>query len=139
MSVRPADAFRFLSVALILIVGGIHLQQYEGILNSVPTINALFVLNAIGAAVLALVMAADRDFLGIAAGFGAIGLCIGSLISLAISRTGTLFDYSEPTLRGAVEFATYVEVAAVVAIAGFIVLRLREPRSAGVTGDPSAA
>lgn len=50
-----------------------------------------------------------------------------------LSRTSSLFEYSEPTLRGAVELAAYVEVAAVLAIAAFIVLRLREGASSTAT------
>ena len=50
MTRRPAwtaaDALRALAVALLLVEGAIHLQQYVGPLNAVPTINTLFVLNA---------------------------------------------------------------------------------------------
>jgi hypothetical protein len=52
-----SDSLRVTAVALLLAEGAIHLQQYEGPLNAVPTINTLFVLNAIGAAAIALVLA----------------------------------------------------------------------------------
>ena len=55
---QACDAVRVLAVALLLVEGGIHLQQYEGPLHAVPTISTLFVLNAVGAAVLALVLPA---------------------------------------------------------------------------------
>jgi len=136
---RLSDAFRFLAIALILVEGGIHLQQYEGILHTVPTINTLFVLNAVSAAVIALGLAADRDWVGIATALGAIGLTLGSLASLAIARTSTLFDYSEPTLRGPVELAAYVEVAAILAIAGFVITRLGEESSTASRGTEALA
>ena len=50
---EASDGLRLLAVALLLVEGGIHLQQYEGPLNAVPTINTLFVLNAFGAAAIA--------------------------------------------------------------------------------------
>jgi hypothetical protein len=43
---------------------------------------------------------------------------------VAISRAG-LFAYSEPTLRPAVTLVALVELAAVLALAGFMLARLR--------------
>lgn len=123
-----SDALRVLAVVLLLVEGGIHLQQYIGPLNNVPTINTLFVLNAVGAAVLALGLAASRQLVAVLAALSAIGLTLGALVSLAISRASTLFDYSEPTLRDAVTFAAVIELAAVLALAGFLLARLREQR-----------
>lgn len=56
-----------------------------------------------------------------------------ALVSLAIARTSTLFNYSEPTLRFAVALATSVELAAVLAAATFVALRIRELAAAGAT------
>ena len=50
---RRSDQLRFLAIGLLLCEGGIHLQQYESFLHLVPTINTLFLLNAISAAVIA--------------------------------------------------------------------------------------
>ena len=55
----------------------------------------------------------------------AVSLSLGALVSLAISRAGTLFDYSEPTLRAAVGLAAFVELAAVLALAAFVLARRR--------------
>lgn len=121
-----SDALRLLAIALLLAEGAIHLQQYEGPLNAVPTIGTLFVLNAIGAAVLALALAGSRGLTAVLASFAALGLTLGALVSLAITRTGTLFDYSEPTLRAAVVSAAGVELAVVLALAAFVVARRRE-------------
>lgn len=124
-----SDGLRLLAVALLLVEGGIHLQQYEGPLNAVPTINTLFVLNAIAAAAIALVLAGSRDLPATLAAYAALGLTIGALVSLAITRTGTLFDYSEPSLRAAVGFAAVIELAVVLALTAFLLTRRRESRS----------
>ncbi len=120
-----SDTLRLLAVALLLAEGAIHLQQYEGPLNAVPTINALFVLNAVGAAALALVLAGSRGQPSVLAALAGLGLTLGALVSLAISRAGTLFAYSEPTLRAAVGFAAAVELATVLALVAFVLSRRR--------------
>ncbi len=120
------DGLRLLAVALLLIEGAIHLQQWEGPLRAVPTINTLFVLNAVGSAGIALVLAGSRGMIATLAALAGIGLTLGALVSLAISRAGTLFAYSEPTLRAAVGFAALVELAAVLALAAFVLCRQRE-------------
>jgi hypothetical protein len=122
----PADGLRLLAIALLLAEGAIHLQQYEGPLNAVPTISTLFVLNAIGAAAIALMIAGSRNLVAILGSLAGIGLTLGALVSLAITRTGTLFDYSEPTLRPAVVYAAVVELAVVLALACFLLVRRRE-------------
>ncbi len=121
-----ADGLRLLAVVLLLAEGAIHLQQYEGPLNAVPTINTLFVLNATGAAAIALVLAGSRGFVSVLGALAGLGLTLGALVSLAITRTGTLFSYSEPALRTAVGFAAIVELAGVLALSAFVLVRLRE-------------
>jgi voltage-gated potassium channel Kch len=120
------DRLRFLVIALVLCEGGVHLQQYQSFLHSVPTINTLFLLNAVSAAVIALALAASRDRVAIFIGLSAIGMTVVALVSLAISRASVLFNYSEPTLRGPVLFATIVELAAVLAASAFIIVRMGE-------------
>jgi hypothetical protein len=121
-----SDGLRLLAVALLLAEGAIHLQQYEGPLNAVPTINTLFVLNAAGAAAIALVLAGSRGYVALLGALAGLGLTLGALVSLAITRAGTLFEYSEPTLRAAVGFAAIVELAVVLALAAFVLARRRE-------------
>ncbi len=121
-----ADSLRLLAVALLLAEGAIHLQQVVGPLQAVPTINTLFVVNAIGAAALALVLAGSRGFVAVLSSLAAVGLTLGALVSLAITRTGSLFEYSEPTLRTAVVYAAAVELGVVLALAAFLVVRRRE-------------
>lgn len=128
MSARPttADWLRYAAIALLLFQGGIHLQQYEGPLNPVPTISTLFVLNAIGAAAIALMLASSRGHLAVLGALQGLGLTLGALVSLAISRESTLFDYTEPTLRAAVTLTTIVELAAVLVLCAFLYVWLAE-------------
>lgn len=121
-----ADGLRLVTVALLLVEGAIHLQQVEGPLNAVPTINTLFALNAAGAAAIALVLAGSRGFAAVLGSLAALGLTLGALVSLAISRASTIFQYSEPTLRSAVVLAAVVELAVVLALAAFLLARRRE-------------
>lgn len=125
MTLDRADATRLLCVALLLFEGGIHLQQVVGVLRDVPTINTLFVLNAIGAAVIALVLAGSRGTIATLAALGGLALTVPALVSLAIARAGTLFDYSEPTLRSAVVLTGIGELAAVLALCAFVTLQIR--------------
>ncbi|MGI8592917.1 MAG: hypothetical protein ACR2ML_00850 [Solirubrobacteraceae bacterium] len=138
MTRRPAwtlsDRLRLLAVALVLAEGAIHLQQYEGPLNAVPTINTLFVLNAVSASTIALMIAGSREVVAVLGALAGLAVTLGALVSLAISRASTLFDYSEPTLRTAVELAAMVELAAVLALAAFVLARRRET-SANVRVD----
>lgn len=121
-----SDGLRLLAIALVLAEGAIHLQQYKGPLNAVPTINTLFVLNAVGAAVIGLTLAGSRGVVSVLAALAGLGLTVGALVSLAISRASTLFEYSEPTLRTALVLAAIVELAAVLALAAFVLARVRE-------------
>lgn len=127
------DALRLLAVALLLVEGGIHLQQYEGPLNAVPTISTLFVLNAVGAAAIALVLAGSRGLASALGALAGLGLTLAALVSLAVSRAGTIFDYSEPTLRDAVILAAIVELAAVLALVAFLLAGRREGSTTGRT------
>jgi hypothetical protein len=140
-----ADLVRYLAVVLLLATGAIHLQQFEGPLRAVPTIGPLFVLNAIGAAVLALALAGVRGDLARLAALAAIAMTLGDLVALAISRVTVLFNYSEPTLRPAVTLAAIVEVAAVAALGALVVVndgadsRPRTQPGRRTAGSPATA
>ena len=134
-AVTRADRLRFTAIALLLGEGLVHLQQYAGLLHSVPTINTLFLLNAIGAGLISLALAASRDRVAILLALGAIGMSVVALVSLAVARASVLFNYSEPTLRTPVVLAALLELGAVLVASGFVALRIgeltiREPRVA---------
>lgn len=123
---KRSNHARYLAIGLVLFEGGIHLQQYESFLHSVPTINTLFLLNAVSAGLIALALAASRNQVAILLALGAIGMTVVALISLAIARESVLFNYSEPTLRFPVLLAALVELATVLAASRFVAARARE-------------
>jgi hypothetical protein len=116
---------RRVGVLAILVTGAVHLQQYLGEYHEVPTIGPLFLLNAIGAAVVAVgLLLPLQRWLGerrgdvavgsLALGGAAIGL--GSLIGLYIAETSTLFGFSEGTLETVMWIAIVAEAASVLAL-----------------------
>jgi hypothetical protein len=76
-----------LAVALLLAEGAVHLQQVEGPLKAVPTINTLFVLNVVGAAIVALVLAGSRERVAVLAALAGLSLTLTALVSLAIRES----------------------------------------------------
>lgn len=112
----PTDAVRYLGALMIVIVGAVHLQQYADFIKDVPTIGTLFVLNGAGAGAIVLMLAIPRlRALGAATG---IALCLGSLVSIALSFTSTgIFDYTETDLRTAIVIAIAAEAIAFAALA----------------------
>ena len=131
MTGRPT-ILRDVGAAATLAVGAVHFQQYLDFIHDVPTISVLFVLNGIGAGLVAVLLQTRVRAL---AALGGIGLSVGALVSLAISMTrGGLFDYVEPTFRGAVVLSIVVEAVAVLALAGYLLAR-RGSRAA----EPAAA
>ncbi|CAN5494349.1 hypothetical protein BH10ACT11_BH10ACT11_00550 [soil metagenome] len=120
------DALRFLGVASILVVGGVHLQQYKSFISDVPTIGTLFLLNAIGAAGIALGITALRGKLAAMAAASGVGLSLGALGSIVIAMNGTIFGYAEPSFRPGVTIAVIAEIVSVVVLSA---LAMREFRS----------
>jgi len=101
-----------------------RLQQYLDLIGDVPTIAELFVLNAIGAGVVCVLLTTRLRLLG---ALGGILLSAGALVSIAIARyvDGGLFEYVEPTFRTPVVIAVTAEVTAMVALAAYLVRQRR--------------
>lgn len=107
---------RYLGGLMILVVGSVHLQQYADFIKDVPTIGALFVLNAAGAGVIVVMLAVPR--LRLLAAIAGVALCIGSLVSVALSFTSSgIFAYTEPDLRTPIVIAILSEAVALMALA----------------------
>jgi hypothetical protein len=137
---RRAGAFS------LLVVGGVHLQQYLGPYQAVPTIGPLFLLNAIGAGVVALgLMLPIERWLGrrseVAIGalsLGGAAIALGSLIALYIAETSTLFGFSEGPIDTAIWIAILSEVAAVLLLAPVAVSDLLRSSSSRPPATPRA-
>jgi hypothetical protein len=102
---------RHLGAISILIVGAIHAQQYyDAYFRVVPTIGTLFLLSFIGAGLFGAVLLmpvrrlGDRlgGFVLVLAALGAIGISLGTLVSLLISEYTPLFGFMESGYRLAV-------------------------------------
>jgi hypothetical protein len=82
-----------------LIIGGVHFQQYVDFMSHVPTVGVLFLLNAAGAAALALALVGPDDGIRGLAALGGIGMAVGSLACLVIALTSSFAGFHEPALR----------------------------------------
>ncbi len=113
------------AAVLVTVIAGVHLQQYIDFMSEVPTIGVLFLLNAAGGAGLAVALLSGDRLLRLLAVAGSIALAAGSLTSIAIALQGSLFGYSEPTLRLPLLIAILAEVAALGVLAAVAARELR--------------
>jgi hypothetical protein len=113
---------RRLGASALLAVGAVHLEQYLGNgYDAIPTIGALFLLNAVGSAVVALGLLAPvermlRDRAPVAIGLlatGGVAIAVGSLVALFISESTSLFGFSEDGYSTAIVVAIIAEVGTV--------------------------
>ena len=96
---------RRLGAVSLLVVGAVHLQQYIGNDYSVlPTIGPLFLLNAIGAGIVAIGLLAPIERMlkdrraDLAVGLltvGGLAIAVGSLVALFIAESQPLFGFME--------------------------------------------
>jgi hypothetical protein len=115
---------RLLGALAILGVGAVHLQRYIGAdYRAIPTIGPLFLLNAIGSAIVGVPLLfglerrleARKQPVAVATlAVGAVLIAIGSLIALFISENGSLFGFTESGYHAAVVAAIAVEAATIV-------------------------
>lgn len=106
-----AEMARYFGAISILVVGGIHAQQYyDAYFRVVPTIGTLFLLSFIGAGIVGAVLLAPVHLLGRRLGdlalsiaaLGAIGIALGTLVSLLVSEYMPLFGFMESGYRLAI-------------------------------------
>jgi hypothetical protein len=106
-----AQVARYLGAVSILVVGGIHAEQYyRDYFSVVPTIGTLFLLSFIGAGVVGTTLLLPVRKLGRRTGdlilalaaLGAIGVALGTLVSLLISEYMPLFGFMESGYRLAI-------------------------------------
>jgi hypothetical protein len=118
---RSSDVLRYAGALATIVVGAVHVQQYADFIHDVPTIGVLFLLNGAGAGVVAVLLATRRAPLGAIAG---IGLSAGAVVSIVIAMGSRgLFDYVEPDFRTPVVIAVVAEIAAVVLLLAYLVVR----------------
>jgi uncharacterized protein YacL len=125
------EAGRFLGAVSVLVVGAIHLQQYYGdYFRVVPTIGTLFLLSFIGATIVGAVLVAPmrrlRGRLGelalVLAALGAIGIALGTLVSLLISEYMPLFGFMESGYRLSIVLTLVFDVLTTVFLGVFVLI-----------------
>jgi hypothetical protein len=129
---------RRLGALTLLVVGGVHLQQYFAGYSDVPTIGALFVLNAIGAAVVAIGLLAPVERLlgdrradlanGLLSMLGAM-IAIGALVALFISESQPLFGFMEDGYSTPIVIAIAAEAITTLLLAPVAAASLRRAAS----------
>lgn len=121
---------RLLAAALIVAVGAVHFQQYVDFMSEVHTVGVLFLLNAAGAAAIAVALLSSDPLLRRLAAAGGIGLCVGSLVSIVLSAGGGVFGYQEPDWRTPMVLAVVFEALAIPALAAVVLGRGRRAATA---------
>jgi hypothetical protein len=131
------ETARYLGALSILVVGAIHAQQYyDAYFSIVPTIGTLFMLSFIGAGIVGGVLLAPVRRLGrtvddailVLAALGAIGIALGTLVSLLISEYRPLFGFMESGYRLAIVLTLGFDVATVVFLGLFVLIVARTHR-----------
>jgi hypothetical protein len=126
-----AEAARYLGGISILAVGAVHAQQYyDAYFSSVPTIGTLFLLSFVGAGVVGATLFSPVRLLGRAIGdlalvlaaLGAIGIAVGTFVSLVISEYMPLFGFMESGYRSAVVVTLVFDVLTTAFLGAFLVL-----------------
>ncbi len=113
---------RLVGGGLLIAMGGIHLYLYQLGFSSVPTIGALFLLNAVlGAQATVAMLATPVRWLPLAAAAGAL-LQIATLAALVVSLTVGLFGFEETLEAPLIGWTIAVESA------GFLILAVHAVR-----------
>ena len=129
--VTIARASRYLGALAVLATGVAHIEQYAvDDYSSVPTIGTLFLLSFIGAGIVGttLLMPVRRfgerigDLILSLAALGAIGIALGTLVSLLYSEYRPLFGFMESGYRLAVELTLLFDGLTTVFLGLFLAL-----------------
>jgi hypothetical protein len=132
---RVSEIARYLGAVSLFAVGAVHAQQYyDAYFYVVPTIGTLFLLNFIGAGVVGVVLIAPVRRLGrkvgdlilVLAALGAIGIALGSLVSLLISEYTPFFGFMESGYRLAIVLSLVFDALTTVLLGAFVAMLVRE-------------
>ena len=125
---------RWLTAVAVLVSGVVHLKLWFDGYQDIDVVGPLFMLNAVGALVIAAAVVAWRHWLPLLA---AVGFGASTLGAFVISATVGLFGVHEVWSGGAVITAAIAEVVAVVAGTAALVVEWRQ-RSGGQLEHPFA-
>jgi hypothetical protein len=125
-------ATRWLGAIALLIIGGIHYQQYHYASYSViPTIGPLFLVNFVAATALGLFLLAPvfprlghlGELLHEFAALAGVGVAVSGLAALLISEHTILFGFMEHGYRFVIVLTITSEAVAIMMLTLFLVLR----------------
>jgi hypothetical protein len=144
-STHSLAVIRVLGAVALLLVGGIHYQQYKyAFYSSIPTIGPLFLLNFIGATALGLFLLAPlRSRLGRRgalleqlAALSGVAVAAGGLAALLISEQTPLFGFMEHGYRFVIVLTIASEAAVIVLLTSFMIRARADARGPGAAGQP---
>jgi hypothetical protein len=133
---------RTLGGLALLVVGGVHFQQYQyEFYSNIPTIGPLFLAAFVAATSLGLFLLVPikrpsgrvRKLVDEVAALSGVGLATGAFVGLLISEHTPLFGFMEHGYRFAIVLALVSEAAAITLLTLFVV------RARHVSSTPSAA
>jgi hypothetical protein len=139
-SIRPwfRIATRTLGALALLVVGGVHYQQYRyDFYSAIPTVGPLFLANFVAATALGLFLlsplrASGRvgtTLDGVAALAG-VGVAAGAFVGLLVSEHTPLFGFTEHGYRFAIVLALVSEAVVMAMLGLFLCGELRQERFA---------
>jgi hypothetical protein len=138
---RSLTASRTLGALALLVIGGVHYQQYHyAFYSSIPTIGPLFLLNFISATALGLFLIVPvRSRLGRRgklldqfAALAGIGVAAGGLVALLISEQTPLFGFMEHGYRFVIVLTIASDAVAIAMLMLFLIRARTGPGSQGV-------
>jgi len=137
-------ATRTLGALALLVVGGVHYQQYHyDFYSAIPTIGPLFLANFVASTVLGLFLLSPfraRGRLGTTldrlAALAGVGVAAGAFVGLLVSERTLLFGFSEQGYRFAIVLALVSEAVVMVMLALFLIGELRHARLAAPRSRP---
>jgi hypothetical protein len=128
---------RVLGAIALLVVGGVHLEQYAvAHFSVIPTIGPLFLVNFLAATILGLVLLAPvrgtfrprRLVFDSLAALAGLGVAAGAMAGLLISEQTPLFGFIEHGYRLEIVIALAAETVAIVSLGVFLACAHRGPR-----------
>src|ERR1700693_3653176 len=141
---RSLAATRMLGAVALLVIGGIHYQQYRyAFYSSIPTIGPLFVANFVAATALGLYLLPPvRSRLGRRgraldqlAALAGIGVAAGGLVALLISEQTPLFGFMEHGYRFVIVLTIASDAVAILMLTLFMIRVRTGPGSQGATAS----
>lgn len=121
---RAGTLLRVLGAFAVLVVGVVHLEQYFAVhIDDVPVIGPLFMLNFVGATLIAVGLLLPLGRLHVVLALGGIGLAATSFVFLFISEHQPLFGFQDHGYRAAIVIALAAEAAAVLLLGAYLAVR----------------